>query len=1007
MHSLGDVFGRLKPLFEKVVQDPTLADIKRLNECLDQIDKSSLQILQNVFLQQLVVLVDGISKENKNELKTQLIECICTILQKTKIRQAVAMKTTAIVLTKQIYDARSGHLVGDLSEELKMVTLRGLTLVSKAIQSDLVEVVYVRDNLNLISQVLFVCVSLLGVEKYRKLRSQAIECIMATMQVHDEFDLADVVLRCQIAELLFIVLPKLLMAMVSVINGDPKQGKAVIGIGIKALGRILGIIFEDYDGDHREEEIETKDFIKLSKNIESLNIKGRNILGMGLKDSKAKEEYFCNTTRSREWLLEAEKKVHAVLVTISHQRGAEEESIRQEYARMNAELLQKCATNMPTCSVIFLESLLALSQDDSSKVRDICEEGLKRLSQSGVSFGPSRMDELFYDSLQPIVRTIYRGEETEQIASFRLLKGYIHFLSEHQLSLILSNQEILNQLVSILVCGAELDQTDELVRREYVSYRFEYALDENKLEKEKRESRWIILRNFNGSDRSRKSFLDLIKSFHHRPEALSRILNYILEDLFTTKFNTNGYLFLLSELVPSEAKGNRTIVEIFKNVFMEILQSYHWELNLEEATNVSDLKFNALHICLSLRLIARYSLLFHEDFRWQLYGVLGHVLPLSGSSLNCVNEAAEMALEAIAESQGMTSIHELIFHNLDYIAQHVSHSLRHSCSFSIGVHMLESVLRFVPYESSAILESTISPIVMDILESHDRRVGERRILCLRVLHIFVRAIRYRYRAELQKAESDPNVIAKKALEDKIAQLKQELEHKLPEAGATIEEVFDGEPNETDQPEGEPESVEPYQSEEQKLPPHIRITMEILTVNFKYLASSVTDERIVVLGTLNEGIHLLKEHENQLLPLVHQIWFNFAERFADTSPVVIGCAFDLLVSLAELAKDFIRKRTLDDVMPRLNAFMRDSVSADYSARQTFNLQRKVLTHAPALVASLKLNERQLDQVLEVGKLYLQRSERRELQQLAKLFLDRLREYDSGAVFIKLNASKRGN
>lgn len=63
MNSLGEVFGRLKPLFEKVVQNPKLAEIKQLNEYLGQIDKSSLQILQNVFLQQLVVVVDNISKE--------------------------------------------------------------------------------------------------------------------------------------------------------------------------------------------------------------------------------------------------------------------------------------------------------------------------------------------------------------------------------------------------------------------------------------------------------------------------------------------------------------------------------------------------------------------------------------------------------------------------------------------------------------------------------------------------------------------------------------------------------------------------------------------------------------------------------------------------------------------------------------------------------------------------------------------------------------------------------
>ncbi|EAT43486.1 AAEL005047-PA [Aedes aegypti] len=1001
MNSLAEVFARLKPLFEKVIRDPRQEDIAKLNEYLTAIDGNSLQILQNVFLQQLVILVDSVPGRNRNELKTGLMECVCTILDKTKLRQAVAMKTTVVILVKQVYDVKSGQLIGELSEEFKLGVLRGLTLACRNVQSELVEEVYVKDNLSLLSQVLFVCVSVLSGERFRKLRFQALECILATMQIHDGFDFADKVLRCQVAELLFIVLPKLLVTLISVVNGDEKQGKALTRMGVKTLGRVLGLIFEDYDGCLVEEEIRTEEFVKLSKELSQLDGSGRNVLGMGLKDAKAREDYFSNTSRSREWLLEAEKKVERVLRTVVHLRGAEEESIRLEFARMNATLLEKCASNMPTCSVFFLESLLALCQDESDKIRAICEGALTASSHSGICFGDSRLDELFYESLKSIPRSIYRGEESEQIACFRLLNGYVNFMTDAQLCTIISNQEILNQLVMILAAGAELDQPEELVRREYVSYRFEYVPLEARLDKEKRESRWIVLRNFHVQDRSRTYFLQVLRSLQTRPETLSTILNYILEDLFTTKLNINGYLFLLSELIPLET-SHASLQSIFRSAFTEILQDYHWQVDLEESTQISDLKFNILHICLSLRLMSRFCQLFRDDFRWQLYDVLRHTLPLSGSNLNCVNEAAEMTLDTIASAFGLGSIHKLIFQNLDYISQHITRCLKRPGSFAEGVHMLESVLRFVPYESSAVLESTISPIVMAILDGHDQRMGTARILCLRVLQIFVRAIRYRYRAEVDQKGNEDDVELK--LGEKIEQLKKEMDQKLPDSGATIEEVPPEEDSvepDADQEDQPMEEEGPYQSEEDKLPPHIRITVKILTVNFKYLSSSVLEERVVALGTLNEGIYLLQSHENQLLPLVHQIWFNFAERFADVSPVVIGCAFDLLVSLGQLAKDFIRKRTLDDVLPRLNTFMTANIDADFSALQTYKLQRRILTHAPSLVSSMKLNERQLDQVLNVGKLYLVKSPRRELQQLAREFFEQLSQYDPGAVVLKLH------
>lgn len=59
MSALAEVFDRVKPLVESVLRDPRVADIRQLNAQLQRIDAASLQILQNVLLQQLVVAVDN------------------------------------------------------------------------------------------------------------------------------------------------------------------------------------------------------------------------------------------------------------------------------------------------------------------------------------------------------------------------------------------------------------------------------------------------------------------------------------------------------------------------------------------------------------------------------------------------------------------------------------------------------------------------------------------------------------------------------------------------------------------------------------------------------------------------------------------------------------------------------------------------------------------------------------------------------------------------------------
>jgi hypothetical protein len=49
------------------------------------------------------------------------------------------------------------------------------------------------------------------------------------MQVHDDVEY-DVVLRHQIAQILFVILPKTLAALISVIHGDEKQGQLLIAV---------------------------------------------------------------------------------------------------------------------------------------------------------------------------------------------------------------------------------------------------------------------------------------------------------------------------------------------------------------------------------------------------------------------------------------------------------------------------------------------------------------------------------------------------------------------------------------------------------------------------------------------------------------------------------------------------------------------------------------------------------------------------------------------------------
>lgn len=53
---------------------------------------------------------------------------------------------------------------------------------------------------------------------------------MSIMQVHDEADFADVVLRDHVANAVFLFLPKIISTLLDVAKGDSKQGTIIISV---------------------------------------------------------------------------------------------------------------------------------------------------------------------------------------------------------------------------------------------------------------------------------------------------------------------------------------------------------------------------------------------------------------------------------------------------------------------------------------------------------------------------------------------------------------------------------------------------------------------------------------------------------------------------------------------------------------------------------------------------------------------------------------------------------
>lgn len=95
----------------------------------------------------------------------------------------------------------------------------------------------------------------------------------------------------------------------------------------------------------------------------------------------------------------------------------------------------------------------------------------------------------------------------------------------------------------------------------------------------------------------------------------------------------------------------------------------------------------------------------------------------------------------------------------------------------------------------------------------------------------------------------------------------------------------------------------------KAPYFVNMVKDIMKRCLHFLPSQEFTESSLSMSILKEGAMILKDWENELLPIVHELWHPLVDRFQNPNPLVINLAWQLLCCLAQVSQDFIRSRTL--------------------------------------------------------------------------------------------------
>ncbi|XP_059611760.1 uncharacterized protein LOC132258449 [Phlebotomus argentipes] len=956
------------PLFARINKDPTVIHIQKLNDLLERSNDGFAGKFYDKMLLTLLPQVDSEEIRKKPEVQRHLVATMEILLRKINVDNIKCFSTVQIVLLRQIYDFKSGSLA-QTSEELKTGVLSCLrTLLSRTFK-DVIAEFFELKNRKIIANLLFACVQIIEQEVFAGLKIEAINCILSFLQIHDEADFDDIVLRSQIADVIYTLLPRMLKCFMETAIGDSIKGHQLVGVSIKAIGRIICLILERTEMDFVEEPINLEDFKRMILAKDDARPENKDILKQPLAgDSEGKI-----LRKDPEWIRAVSKKLKPYLAKLLVFTQHDHVSVRRELLAVCENFLKKCAENMLDCLQSLLEVIFVMSFDDDEDIaKQSCNTLASLKTHPKNNLLTKNAEATINSVLMTLPQSILREDDYKQVLGFSLLQSALEFISSNDLLALITDDLFLEKLTTVIILGAELNTKQEDLLAESgdkFSWRLKKYLTNHKCQRA----------------------FDKLCSALNKPEVIGIISGNFLRILEMRSSTSNQVLVIMNNLLSCEENQQSSWMMEF---LLELLKDIHWNLCLqlssempsEEILTREDIKFNVVHSCLVLESVGLCAKRMGSVFHPYLFKTFHRILAKAGSSNYCVRTAATMALEDMKESFNAATIEEFVHSNTDYIIFYVNKFLKKSYTYDDGLGMLQIILEYTAED--AITHFYLETILQSLLQDGEKIKDQQKLKAhFKIYHLFLLKM-------LKWSEENNKEIVNEESSDEI--LQQWLDILNQE-----EEIETEEHNET-------APKEEIEETEKIVPNYVKLTDEMMRLVIKYISSKDQDLSLLSLELMTVGISVLSGCEEKLLPIVHLVWFPLSEKFKCNNPVILRQCFRLLLLLARTSKDFILKRTLSDVIPTINQCLIDgSVKSAKNSHygmfiytQDFKVISTILSQYGKLISDIQMQEKSLDTAIDCALLYMEKNQHTELQKMSLAFCNSLLNYDAPTIYLRL-------
>ncbi|CAH1239329.1 TTI1 [Branchiostoma lanceolatum] len=1030
--STKEAFRRLRPCCVQLTKEQTVQNVSELRRLLEETAGEDLQQLQEYALFPLRILLK--QKQRLHERLTQaVLECMTHVFQHTHVHHWDMLEDTFTQLCVLLSSPSNNGQVADMSEELKLAVVTTLKSLLLATDSSLLVRLYSLQCLPLIGHAVSILLSVAEQESARKLQLETMECLMVLAGCHSGCADFNPSLDRQIADSFASFLPGITMTLCRVIVGDAKQGHAVIVCATEAWSKIVVLVMGDssVENNQSQRSVESHD-VGVSERLRSLQVR-----------------------RTKDWCSGTADKLKVLVQRIG---GVTHPNWRVRLALVDFadRLLMKCTKTLQCCSAPLLQMLVSQVGDDYPQVSNRCTQVLHRYADEHLCSRP--LVEILEENLHALATALPRlmraADDEKKLSTLTLTHGYLKLLGS-RVATLLNSAAHLKRLSLALVQVLELDVTDVRIVGErtpsggppaismegppaglYVlpnrTKRFRHFQDPRVYQLLRQICQ--LLGYYGDLSLLVDHFLDLYQqSSLHRKQAVL-ILNEILlgstgkelPDVAArppSEETTDFICTLLEEYIspknwhlPTSSQSEYTDIsntppDWSSDLTATLKDSPDWLIPRSSPrapqTSYKTLNSNILLICLQLEGISIFAKVLGEDFKLLLIQSLYPVLEKLGDESAVISETAHTTLVSVCVSCGYSSVAQLITENADYLVNDISLSLRHFSLNPRAPHVLRVILQRSDKDILPLVQDTIE----EILVALDRYHEDRCVSFLSVLQSLVAAVNRWFpgnkNEELNKRppRTSWDVEGTQSIRDFLVEYhrtKRLADGLLGDDDITDVE-HDGKESAMDA--GNEEAME-EPDKKPEVPAHIKNVLEVLDRCRHLMSSGDPRLRLQVLDVTCEGLKALRDSHDQLLPQVHRLWQPFTHRLEDSEPLVILKAFETLCMMGKVCGDFIRKRVVKEVWPKVTTFLTNQAKISIKAGPAYThtvahrLQSAILQGLGPLCAQLGVGETEVDMIGCACIPYLSARQPTKLQEAACSVFAALLQLEPDAVWLTL-------